>query len=173
MKKIVSRLMLVMVITMMLVGMTPVMASAKTVKLKAAAFTTSTATAEAVARPVGRGKMTVSVPKKGSGYLKFVAPASKAYSFTFSNIRSGRYNCGHTYLMTTYGRDNASITMNKVGTQGGESSSLYIATKNSKYGEKAYRYLKKRTGNIFLQQGQTVYIFISMVRKCTLQLKIK
>ncbi len=173
MKKILSRLMLVMAITMMLVGMTPVMASAKTVKLKGAGFTTSTGVAEAVAKPVKSGKMTVKVPKKGSGFLKFVAPASKAYSFTISNIKSSRYNCGYFYLMTTYGRDNSSITMNKVATQGGENSSLYIATKNSRYGNKVYRNLKKRTGNIFLQQGQTVYIYISMVKKCTLQLKIK
>lgn len=173
MKKILGRLTLVMVITMMLVGMTPVMASAKTVKLKASGFTTSTAVAESVAKPVGRGKMTVKVPKKGSGYLKFTAPANKVYSFTFSNIKNSGYNCGHINLMTRYGKNLTSITTNKIGTKGGQSYSLYVATKNSKYGQTAYRYLKKRTGSIFLQKGQTVYIYISMVKKCSMNLKIK
>ena len=173
MKKILGRLTLVMVITMMLVGMTPVMASAKTVKLKAAGFTTSTATADRVAKPVGKGKMTVKVPKKGSGYLKFTAPANKIYSFTFSNIKSSRYDCGHINLMTKYGTNNSSITTNKINTNGGQSYSLYVATKNSKYGSKVYRYLKKRTGKIYLQKGQSVYIYISMVNKCKMKLKIK
>lgn len=173
MKKILGRLTLVMVIAMMLVGMTPVMASAKTVKMNAAGFTTSAAVAENVSKPVRGGKMTVKVPKKGSGYLKFTAPVNKVYSFTFSNIKSGRYNCGHINLMTRYGRNLSSITTNKVNTKGGQSYSLYLATKNSKYGQKAYRYLKKRTGKIYLQKGQTVYIYISMVNKCSMNLKIK
>ena len=173
MKKIVSRLTLMFAVAMLLVCMTPVMASAKTVKLKKHAFTTSTAEAESVAKPVKTGTETVKVPKKGQGFLKFTAPATKPYSFKVSNIKAGRYCCGYFYVMTKYGTGETSIGQQKLATKGGETSGLFVATKNSKVGAPLYRFLKSRTGVINLQAGQTVYIYFSMTKNCTLKLKIK
>ena len=176
MKKIVRKLIIMAAIAVTLAGLSAVSASAKTVKLKGASFTTTAAVADAVATPVGKGTMTVKVPKKTSGYLRFTAPATKAYSFTVSNIRAGRYCCGYFYVMTMYGKDNSYIGQEKVATQGGEATGLFVATKKSKkskYVSAATRYLKSRTGTIALQAGQTVYIYFSMTRKCTLKFKIK
>ena len=173
MKKIVRKLIIMAAIAVTLAGLSAVSASAKTVKLKGAAFTTSTAAADIVATPVGTGTMTVKVPKKTSGYLRFTAPATKAYSFTVSNIKAGRFCCGYFYVMTMYGTNNSYIGQEKIATQGGEATGLMVATKKSKVGNAENRFLKSRTGTIALQAGQTVYIYFSMTRKCTLKFKIK
>ncbi|MBP3873592.1 MAG: hypothetical protein J6E32_07725 [Lachnospiraceae bacterium] len=173
MKKIVRKLIIMAAIAVTLAGLSAVSASAKTVKLKGAAFTTSTAAADIVATPVGTGTMTVKVPKKTSGYLRFTAPATKAYSFTVSNIKAGRFCCGYFYVMTMYGTNNSYIGQEKIATQGGEATGLFVSTKKSKGGSAATRYRKSRTGTIALQAGQTVYIYFSMTRKCTLKFKIK
>lgn len=171
MKKYLSRITLAMVIAMLLVCVTPVMASAKTVKMNGSKFTTSTAAAEKKAKAVKRGAVTVQVPK--SGYLKFTAPAAKTYAFTVSNIKSSRYNCGYFYVMTKYGKNDQYIGQEKLVTKGGKSSGMYVSTRSDRRGKQLYRFLKSRTGKIALKKGQTVYVYLSMNRKCTLKLTIK
>ena len=176
MKKIVRKLSLVMAVAMILACMSPIAAQAKKkakgITLSGSGFSTSTAVAESTAIPVGLGAMTVNAPKNGTGFLKFTAPATRAYSFNFSKYKAKKYACGHFYIMKAYGRNNQYIGMEKVVTEGGASSALYVATKKSKFGDMATRYLKSRTGTIALQQGQTVYLYFSLTRKGSFRLKI-
>ena len=172
MKKVLRKIVLIMAVAMMLAGMSTIAASAKNVKLKSSRFKTSAAEAESVATPVSMGAMTVKLPNKASGFLKFTAPATKAYSFTVSKLKTNRFSCGYFYIMTTYGKQNQYIEMKKVATQGGEASGLYVATKGDKRGSLVSRFLKSRTGTTVLEQGQTVYIYLNFTRKGTLRLKI-
>ncbi len=146
-------------------------AKTKTVKVKKAGFTTVTAEADNVAKTVSTGSMKVKV--KGSGYLKFTAAKTKTYSFKISNVKGKRYTCGFTYVMTTYGTDNKYIQMSDLATQGGTADVMFVATRNSKSGQKSLRYLKSRTGKIALSAGQTVYLYFNFSSSASFKYKIK
>jgi hypothetical protein len=143
----------------------------KTISIRKAPFTTSAASAASTAKAVRKGTFTVKCP--GSGYLQFTAPATKTYSFTVTNVRAGRYACGHSYVMGLSQYSASSITMLNVATKGGSNKTMYHATKNTSYGNIVSRYLKTRTGKIRLQAGQTVYLYYNFTSKVTFTLKIR
>ena len=174
MKKILSRLMLVMVITMMLIGMTPVLASAKTVTLKPQGFTTSKSVAKKMGQVVKKGTTTVVFsPSLGSGYLKFKAPKKKKYTFTLSGLSTTRsYSNGYFYVMRTYGRGKY-ITMSKMTTQGGKTSSLYVSSKDHPYSDLRTAFITSRFGRLTLKKGEMVYLYFSFSPGDVLTLNIK
>ncbi len=174
MKKILSRLTLVMVISMVLVGMTPVAASAKTIKLKPQSFVTKTKTANKASRVVNRGTTTVVMPSNGRGYLKFKATKKKTYAFSLSGLRTSRsYSNGYFYVMRKYGRSKKYISMEKLLTQGGKTSALYIATKEYRYRDLKTSFLKSRYGKIVLRKNETVYLYFCFSAGDCLTLNIK
>jgi len=92
-----------------------------------------------------------------SGYMKFTAPTTKTYSFTISNVRSntGRYACGFGYVMRYSGYGD-SIGQVPVSTKGGSNTTMWFASRKSSGG-----FIPKRTGKITLNQGETVYLYLS------------
>ncbi len=152
----------------------PVNASAKTksIKLKNSTFTTSATVAASKAKTVKKGTYKVTLKKKGynySGYMKFTAPTTKTYSFTISNVRSntGRYVCGFGYVMRNSGyADN--IGQVAVSTKGGSQSAMQFASKGSSVG-----YITKRTGKITLNQGETVYLYLSAASSLSKSVSLK
>ena len=184
MKKVLSKIVLIVAVAMMFSGMSTVMASAKTVKVTSAGFVTSKAAAESTAKRVGTGTVNVRIPKKKStysGYLKFTAPATKKYNFTVSNVKGGSYSSGFFYIMTTAEYSDQSIRMTDVATKGGVSHVLWVTSRETKSSRKSKlvdRYLKSRTGSIVLQKGQTVYLYFFLAasrnpKNVNFRLKIK
>ena len=173
MKKILSRLTLVMVISMVLVGMTPVAASAKTIKLKPREFTTKTRVAQKKSKVVKKGTTTVVMPPNGRGYLRFKAAKNKKYTFTLSGLRTKKsYSNGYFYVMRKYGSGKY-ISMEKLKTQGGKTSALYISTEDHKYSELKYAFLTSRYGKIKLRRNEVVYLYFNFSAGDYLTLNIK
>ncbi len=140
----------------------PVNASAKTksITLKNAKFTTSGTVAAKKAKTVKKGTYKVTLKRKGydyHGYMKFTAPKTKTYSFTISNVtpNGGRYACGYGYVMRYSGYGD-SIGQVPVSTKGGKQSAMYFASRRSSGG-----FITNRTGKITLNQGETVYLYLS------------
>ena len=174
MKKILSRLMIVMVMTVMMTSMIPVIASAKTIQLKPQEFVTKTKTANKKGRVVKKGTTTLVMPSNGRGYLKFKATKKKKYTFTLSGLRSSRsYSNGYFYVMRTYGRGGKYISMDKLSTQGGKVSALYISTEDHTYSDLKYAFLTSRYGKIKLRKNETVYLYFNFSAGDTLILHIK
>lgn len=174
MRKILRKSVLLMLVLSLLVGGMVTTTFAATKSLKKQGFTTSTSTADKKAITVKKGTTTVKLSKKGTGYLKFKATATKTYSFKLSGLKSGngRYSCGYFYVMRKYGTAGQYIGQEKLKTYGGKNSALYVATKNGTTGKKLYRYRTSRTGKIKLNKGETVYLYFSFYTKDQLKLKI-
>ena len=175
MRKILRKSVLLMLVMSLLVGGMVTTTFAATKSLKKQGFTTSTSTADKKAITVKKGTTTVKLSKKGTGYLKFKATATKTYSFKLSGLKSGngRYSCGYFYVMRKYGTAGQYIGQEKLKTYGGKNSALYVATKNSTYStKKLYQYRTSRTGKIKLNKGEMVYLYFSFSSKDQLKLKI-
>ena len=152
----------------------PVNASAKTksISLKKASFTTSGSVAASKAKTVKKGTYKVTLKKKNGsfcGYMKFTAPTTKTYSFTISNVRSntGHYACGFGYVMRYSGYGD-SIGQVPVSTKGGSSTPMWFASRKSSGG-----FIPKRTGKITLNQGETVYLYLSASSSSTKSVSLK
>lgn len=145
-------------------------------KLKNQGFTTTKSVANKKAVSVKKGTYTIKMGTKSSGYLKFKAPKTKSYKFTFSKLKTNTsYTCGHAYIMTDSKYGNGYITYATMKTQGGSNSVLWLATKNSSTSvHKKDRFLASRYGTIKLTKGQVVYIYLNIVNpKTSLRLNIK
>ena len=177
MKKILSRLTLVMVISMVLVGMTPVAASAKTIKLKPREFTTKTRVAQKKSKVVKKGTTTLTI-SRSEGYIKFTAPKTKTYNFTFSDFKVKGTSLSFIYAYKKNKNDPTSLKHVMVSTKGGKTDVLRIAsTKNEETasGRLADRYLHKRSVKMKLKKGETVYFYFygALAKKSTVKLNIK
>jgi hypothetical protein len=129
-----------------------------------------------VATKVPRG--TTNLTFNDSGYLKFTAPKTATYSFTFSNVRGKNVCSGvsiYKYVPSQKswtGRTFAAhLEAIKVSTQGGKAYSLNLASKGktipgNKSTTGANKYLASRTGKIRLSKGQTIYMYYFASYKC-------
>ncbi len=140
---------------------------------------------ESVATPVTKGKYKVNVKMSSNrldcrGYMKFVAPESKDYSFKVSNIKGGKKGAlGNVTLLTpTEGRGTERIN---VKTKGGVTDSIWFAYRyiKAKSVKKVNACLPTRTGKTHLEQGQVVYIEVDILpfakktkkASCTISIK--
>lgn len=175
MKKILSRLTIVMIMAVILASVTPVMASAKTIRLKPQSFVTRTKTAKKKSTTVKKGTTTIVMPTNGKGYLKFKATKKKKYTFTLSGLRPGKtgtYANGYFYVMRKYGSGKY-ISMDRMKTQGGKSSALYLSNKNPKPPITSGSFLTSRSGKIKLKKNEVVYLYFSFWTGDVLKLNIK
>ena len=111
---------------------------------------------------------------KKSCYVKFVAPQTKTYTFTFSNMDVSKPNqicCGHIYISTKNGKYLDSL---KGSTFGGQSHTLYLGSKrflqnHKNTGDKLYYYMSKRSYKVTLKKGQTLFLngYVAGPDKCT------
>ena len=176
MKKIIRRCFVLMLVAVMLTGAMSVStfaAAKKTVKKQT--FDTKTKTIEKKATKVKRGTTNLTI-SKGEGYIKFVAPKTKTYSITFSNVKTKNGGSAFVEIQTRDADSPSYSFMTKVKTKGGKSNALWLSVNGTKFTERDVleRPLAKRTGKIKLKKGQPVYMyFYSGTKKTTAKLVIK
>ena len=90
MKKLLRKSLIMTLAAVLLIGTFAISADAvmkKTIKPQEYTKKVSVANKKAAVVKKGTTKLTF---KKGYGYIKFVAPATKTYKFTFSNLKGGK-----------------------------------------------------------------------------------
>ena len=111
----------------------------------------------------GTTKLTFS---KTSGWVSFLAPATKTYTFTLSGLKSPSKQCQSvavsTYLRET--KSNPYVLNKKVATKGGKTDALYLAVNGTKFTAKVCpqvlsRPLATRTAKVKLKKGQRIFFF--------------
>lgn len=173
MKKILRRIPVILLTLALLTALLPVSAFAGTKTLNAQEFTTYAEEAGKSAKRVKEGRFKLIMPSTGSGYLKFTAPSTDRYYFSFSNLKSKyRYDCGYICLMKVEGTEHPRLIKKKVRTQGGRAQDIELATKADTSGELVSRHLKSRYAKVNLTMGQTIYLYFSFLAEDSLILEI-
>lgn len=104
--------------------------------------------------------------KKYLAYVKFKAPKTGTFKVTIGNVHSkGLSSAKEIGFGTAYiGKSSAyGLLREKVKTQYGKSSSLFLCTKYSATSgkKKVGSYLPSRYGKIKLKKGEVIYIYMS------------
>ena len=122
------------------------------------------------------GNYTIVIPKNETGnfngYLKFVVPKTKNYSFTASKVKGKKKDFIFGTLETLTADSNGSTNLNCFKIKKKKNAFLDVATK------KYSNHDKSRTGTVKLTKGSTVYIWFEFHQgkkssQCSLNLKIK
>jgi hypothetical protein len=147
--------------------LSPITAEAKTknVKVKNVGYTSSVSTVKKKASKVtiGTTKLTLTKAKnRGQGYIKFTAPKSKKYTFTFSELNDSKdpYSNGHItgYQIKSGYNGRQYITSINLRGKGGTRSNLWISHKKSKdYPTNIDK------GSLKMKAGETVYLNCSFL----------
>ena len=137
-------------------------------------FSTETATLNKKAKTVKVGTYKVTF-KKGKGYLKFKAPKSKTYSFTFSNVKAKNGASAYVTVQTPSPTAAKYAFSTEVSTKGGKTNTLWLGVNGKTgYGTGVNECLKSRTAKMQLTKNGIVYFyFYNMEYKTTTSLKIK
>ncbi len=139
-----------------------VQAKTDTVYPKVAAFSTLHATVQKKAASVQKGNNQVVIPEAGTFYLKFKAPKTRTYLFTFQNLMpkgTDTYLVGHSYFLAKDTLDKKHVAMMKVKSQGGKT---YVLTHANLLAYSGSKYLPARYAKMKLKAGQVVYIYCSL-----------
>lgn len=157
----------------MTVALAPAPAYAASKTVGSAKFTTATKTINKKAATVKKGTTKLTF-KKGHGFLKFKATATKKYKFTFSGLK-GTSNAFAEPMLTS--KDSPKYTfIENIATKGGKCDALWISGDGAKfdYGDMKSRPIATRTGTIKLKKGTFFYFYFSAGSgKATVNLKIK
>ena len=103
-----------------------------------------------------------------TGYLKFIAPSSKSYSFTFSGMTGGDgENVGSALFLDKYME-----TLTFTTTGGKTDTAFFAASKSADDNDSTEADLASRTCKMKLNKGQVVYIFLSFDEKGSINLGI-
>ena len=124
-------------------------------------FQTKTATIQKKATTVKKGTTKI-VVKKGQGYVKFKAPKTAKYAFTFSGLKSStKYSSyGFVEFQTPDKRSPKYSFLTDLSTAGGKSNALMLTINGAKSsGTGVNKYLPKRTGKIKLTKGQWAFFY--------------
>ena len=97
--------------------------------------------------------------RMGEGYLKFTAPSTKTYQFTFSDM-TGKYTM-EGYVQFYKKASNNSVQTFNVSTAGGKTDTLWLAINGIEHqgGKLKNRPLQTRTGKVKLKKGQVIYMY--------------
>ena len=164
MKTIIKRSLIMTLVAALLIGTFSISADAVMKrKLKYQASTNKIRVIDKKASKVKKGTTILTIPK-GNGYIKFVAPATKTYKFTFSNIKDKKSKIASviiTPLMKYDFKPQYCVSVD-VSTKGGITSSLRLFCKDYPVPEKNRKidsdtYLKSRTAKIKLKKGEIIY----------------
>jgi len=159
----------------------PAQADAAVTKVKKQSFTTSPSVANKKATKIKKGK-TYTLQFSPEGFVKFTAPKTKTYKFTFSNLKSvgkSGSDINHSYItfyMNKYGTSLSGVT--SVKTKGGTTSTLWVCTKYSYSLSRVSTVrtgtsLPTRTGSVKLAKGQTIYLYFHSQYTSRVNLKVK
>ena len=165
MKKFMRRsVALMMMLTMILAATSTTFAAAKTKTVKKHAFSTSTSVINKSATKVKKGTNKLYI-KRGQGYIKFVAPKTKTYSFTFSNCKSKKDSSNGFVEVQMPDKYSPKYSfMTEVSTKGGKNNTLWLSVNGHKFtGDIADRPIATRTGKIKLKKGAVIYMFMSFL----------
>ena len=150
-------------------------AAAAKKSVKTQVFTTKTSVAQKRATTVTKGT-TVLTFNGGRGYIRFKAPATKTYTFTFSNIKDTEKHVVMSIGVQKPNKgDKSHLNLVDVRTQGGKNCFLKMAANGyrDKYGSGTNKYLTTRSCKVKLQKGQVLYFhFGTWKTKHTATLKI-
>ncbi|MBQ9001302.1 MAG: hypothetical protein IJ087_05560 [Eggerthellaceae bacterium] len=175
MRKKVQRVAAAFMALMLAFALTPSAAYATTnLTVGQADSSTETATLNKIAKTVKVGSYKITF-KKGKGYLKFKAPKSKLYSFTFSNVMAKNGASAFVQVQTPYSSDTHYSFSTEVSTKGGKSTTLWLGVNGKTgYGTGVNEALKSRTAKMNLtKNGVVFFYFYNMDYKTTTTLKIK
>ena len=164
MKKFFKKSLLMTLVTVLLIGTFAISADAvmkRTVKYQKYNASTSSIKKKAVTVKKGTTNLTIT---KGEGWIKFKAPSTKTYSFTFSNLKTK--NDGVIAYVDFKKQDKYDknwLTYVKVATKGGKTDALWLKSKD--FSESTtkliYRPLNSRTGKVKLKKGEILYMYYS------------
>ena len=138
----------------------PAAQAATSVTAKRCVHTETLKTIKKYAAKVKPGTTNLKV-KMGEGYLKFTAPRTKTYKFTFSNV-TGKYTMdGYVQFYRMDKADKKHVETFNVSTKGGKTDILYLAINGVEHqgGKLKTRPLQKRTGSVKLKKGQVIYMY--------------
>ena len=132
-------------------------------KLKYQASTNKIRVIDKKASKVKKGTTILTIPK-GNGYIRFVAPETKTYKFTFSNIKDKKSSIEQVNIspLMKYDPKPQYCVSVDVSTKGGIARSLSLLCKDYPVLEKnrkieRYTFLKSRTAKIKLNKGDIIY----------------
>ena len=175
MKRTINRSLIAILAAIMMFGVAvPAFAASKTVKNMELEYEEALVKKKATTVKTGTTKLTV---KGGEGYIRFRAPKTKTYKFTFSNFKAkDSVSC---FVRFCYS-DDGDLEFLPVSTKGGKSAELWMAvngadfTKVENIPSLVMTPLKSRTGSVKLKKNQNVYIyFYNPPKKTTCKLVIK
>ncbi|MDO5456525.1 MAG: hypothetical protein Q4F25_06390 [Eubacteriales bacterium] len=182
MKKLLRKSLIMTLAAVLLIGTFAISADAvmkKTIKPQEYTKKVSVANKKAAVVKKGTTKLTF---KEGYGYIKFVAPATKTYKFTFSNLKQSKnvenpdYYVGFSVQVKS-AKYPKKLIAKKVSTMGGKASSLkmYVNDYSPEFcpDKKVDWYEKTRTGKVKLKKGQAIYFWLDGCDKITGKLVIK
>ena len=156
------------------VALAPSVGHATTLKsVKYQNYTSSTSSINQKAASVKTGAFKLTF-KKGKGYLKFKAPKTKKYRFTFSGVKGT--SCAYVEVLLRNKTNPKYSFMEKVSTKGGKSETLWLSGNNATFSGKNVltRPLSARSGTIKLTKGTWIYFFFSAGNnKATALLSVK
>jgi hypothetical protein len=138
-------------------------------------FTTTTKVIEKKATTVKKGTTKLTI-KKGQGYIKFKAPATKKYTFTFSNTKSSIKGSSFVEIQKKDASSPKYSFLYDVKTKGGKANTLWLGVNGykSSTGDLVGRCLPTRSAVVKLKKGQSLYFyFYNGSSKTTSTLKIK
>lgn len=138
-------------------------AKAKKVKLGNSKFLTTASTAAGAGfKSIGKGTTTLTFKFKKSsyeGYVKFTAPQTKNYKITIDKAKcsSGNYFCGAVCFQKV---DPKYDSLDFVDVNTSHSDKIWFNYANKKSSGKYKNvYVTKRKGSVYLEAGQTYYIY--------------
>lgn len=181
MKKLCKRSLIMTLAAVLLIGTFAISASAVMRKtIKPQEYTKKVSVANRKAAVVKKGTTNLTF-KKGYGYIKFVAPSTKTYTFTFSKLKQSKnveYPDDYVAFMAQVksARYANKLIKKKLTTKGGQSSSLNMAVNKPAefYSDKKVDwYEMTRTGKVKLKKGQAIYFWLDGTEKITGKLVIK
>lgn len=156
-----ARMIAAILTLLMVLGISTSSAFAATSKtVKPLGFTSDVTTVLKKDTVVKRGTTSLTWTK-GEGWITFVAPATKTYSFTFSNFRGGNKNNAFVsvYMPSPYSK--SYLTSKTVTTYGGKTETLWLSVNGAKYTDKdkVFRPIAKRTAKVKLKKGQRIFFY--------------
>lgn len=181
MKKLLRKSLIMTLAAVLLIGTFAISADAvmkKTIKPQEKTKKVSVANRKAATVKKGTTKLTF---KKGYGYIKFVAPETKTYKFTFSNLKQPE-NVEFRDSMVSFSAQVKSakhpkkLIAKKLSTKGGKYDQLCLYVNkfpDSQPEKKVEWYEKTRTGKVKLKKGQAIYFWLDGCDKITGKLVIK
>lgn len=161
----------------------PTSAIARTVKTKTIPNGTKMSQFDKKIKAVKKGTTTIKYTTK-YGFVKFKAPSTKTYKFTFSNVKSSNSPSaavGALEKIKNTSRTEFTTVAIKVKTNEGtvkafpvvDSEYARLAKNAGKTKIDKYQIVTKRTVKAKLKKGQTIYLDISGTAAGSLKLKIK